>query len=162
MATGNGVNQGKSEFVREQLAKDKTLNEKEIVQAWKDAGNEDAISSTLIYNVRSKMGLTSKRGGSKGAGAAAKGKAASGKRAKAERATEPAARARAEGNGRGASYAEPSAAVATPAGDKEQTLVRVEDGIDDLIGELKGLGGMDEALEALRKARRVVVRSHEG
>jgi hypothetical protein len=41
-------------------------------------------------------------------------------------------------------------------------LDRVEDGIDDLIVELKQMGGLEEALEALRKARRVVVRSHEG
>jgi hypothetical protein len=41
-------------------------------------------------------------------------------------------------------------------------LDRVEDGIDDLIIELKQLGGMEEALESLRKVRRVVVRSHEG
>ena len=41
-------------------------------------------------------------------------------------------------------------------------LDRVEDGIDNLIIELKQLGGMEEALEALRKVRRVVVRSHQG
>lgn len=161
MATGKGISQGKSEFVREQLARDKTLNEKAIVQAWKDAGHEDTISGSLIYNVRSQMGLTGKKGAAGKAGAA-KGKAASAKGAKAERAAEPAAGAQAEGNGRGASHREPSAAVAAPTGDKERTLDRVEDGIDNLIGELKGFGGMDEALEALRKARRVVVRSHEG
>ena len=157
MSTGKGVSQGKSEFVREQLSRDRTLNEKAIVQAWKDAGHEDTISGSLIYNVRSQMGLTGKKGAAGKAGAA-KGKAASAKGAKAE----PAARPQAEGNGRRASYTEPSAAVAAPTGDKERTLDRVEDGIDDLIGELKGFGGMDEALEALRKARRVVVRSHEG
>ena len=37
----------------------------------------------------------------------------------------------------------------------------MEDGIDDLIVELKRLGGMEVALESLRKVRRVVVRSHE-
>ena len=48
------------------------------------------------------------------------------------------------------------------SGDRERVLDRVEDGIDDLIIELKRLGGMEEALESLRKVRRVVVRSHEG
>jgi hypothetical protein len=38
----------------------------------------------------------------------------------------------------------------------------VEDGIDDLIDQLKHLGGMEVALESLKKVRRVVVRSHEG
>ena len=47
-------------------------------------------------------------------------------------------------------------------GDRERVLDRVEDGIDDLIIELKRLGGMEEALESLRRVRRVVVRSHEG
>jgi hypothetical protein len=41
-------------------------------------------------------------------------------------------------------------------------LDRVEDGFDDLIIELKKPGGMEEALEAMRKARRVVFRSDEG
>jgi hypothetical protein len=41
-------------------------------------------------------------------------------------------------------------------------LDRVEDRIDDLIVELKQLGGMDDILESLRKLRRVIVRSHEG
>ena len=48
------------------------------------------------------------------------------------------------------------------AGDRELVLDRVEDGIDDLIIELKHLGGMDQALESLRQVRRAVVRSHEG
>jgi hypothetical protein len=38
----------------------------------------------------------------------------------------------------------------------------VEDRIDDLIFQLKDLGGMEKAQEALRLARRLVVRNHEG
>ena len=34
--------------------------------------------------------------------------------------------------------------------------------LDDLIIEMKKLGGMEAALESLRKVRRAVVRSHEG
>ncbi|QDV36936.1 hypothetical protein [Tautonia plasticadhaerens] len=157
MATGKGVNQGKTAFVREQLTRDGSLNEEGINRAWQEAGNEDNISGSLVYKIRSELGLTGNRGAAGGAGTA-KGKA----RPKARPAAEPAERARAEDNGQRASYSEPSAAVAVPTGDKERALDRVEDGIDDLIGELKGLGGMDEALEALRKARRVVVRSHGG
>jgi hypothetical protein len=37
----------------------------------------------------------------------------------------------------------------------------VEDGIDDLIFKLKEIGGRTEVLEALRKARRILARSHE-
>ena len=55
-------------------------------------------------------------------------------------------------------------AGATPAASEKPKAKsdRVEDGIDDLIIELKRLGGMEEALESLRRVRRVVVRSHEG
>ena len=57
----------------------------------------------------------------------------------------------------------PSSPVSkSKTGDRERILYRVEAGIDDLIVELKQLGGMDETLESLRKVRRVVVRSHEG
>ena len=69
------------------------------------------------------------------------------------------AQAQTESNG---PPAESATEPESTAGDRGRTLDRVEDRIDDLIFQLKDLGGMEQAQEALRLARRLVVRSHEG
>ena len=45
--------------------------------------------------------------------------------------------------------------------DKDQVLDEVEEGIDELIFRLKGIGGRPEVLEALRRARRLLYQSHD-
>lgn len=254
MATGSGVNQGKSAFLEEFLPGNRDADLGAVNLAWNGAGNPGSISESLFGKIRSKLGLTGKRGmnggaAKKTAGPAAKGKAKSSPKGAKGKGASEAGEAPSQPNGRegdtGPSKSafvgellgrQPQANVAavnrawseaghegeispsvfykikrerggngggtTPApvtsepksasrglnagpataearpelygetvlpplsgsepGDRERVLDRVEDGIDDLIIELKRLGGMEEALEAMRKVRRVVVRSHGG
>ena len=139
------VDQGKSAFVRELLGRDPEADEQAVNEAWQKAGNQGTISGSLIYKIRSNMGLTGK--------GRPKAKATKGPKAK------PVAQAQPESNG---PPAESATGPASTAGGRGRTLDRVEDRIDDLIFQLKDLGGMEQAQEALRLARRLVVRSHEG
>src|SRR5690348_8774688 len=56
VAAARGV--GKSTFVEEVLSKNKTANSKTINEAWKAAGREGTISSTLVQKMRARMGLS--------------------------------------------------------------------------------------------------------
>jgi hypothetical protein len=144
MAT-TGKGQTRGEFLRDLFQKDPGVGEKEAAQAWAAAGNEGTISPSTFY--------TAKRASKGGADATAT------KEPKAEKSSQTVVETRPESHGESA----PSKAVGVSgSGDREQVLNRVEDGIDDLIIELKRLGGMEEALESLRRVRRVIVRSHEG
>jgi len=148
------VDQGKSSFVRELLGRAPEADEEVVNQAWRKAGNQGSISGSLIYKIRSGLGLTGK--GRTSGEVAERPKA---KAPKAKPATQPVAPAPPESNG-------PPAASATgsesTAGARGGVLDGVEDRIDELIFELKDLGGLERAQEALRMARRLVVRSHEG
>jgi hypothetical protein len=156
--TGDGPN--KSAFLRDLFGKNPGLKLDEATGAWQKAGNEGEIGSSLYYNI--KRGLGGKTTGGVGNGGAAprkpKSKAAF-KGPKGKRATPAAGETRPASNG---ATAPRPASGRSGAGERERVLDRVEDGIDDLIIELKQLGGMKEALEGLRKVRRVVVRSHGG
>src|SRR5262249_52377252 len=61
MAPGPGGNQGKTAFVRDFIRKHPTANRKAVEEAWLAAGNEGPISSALVSNLRSEMGLTGKK-----------------------------------------------------------------------------------------------------
>ena len=248
MATGNGVNQGKTAFLEEFLPDNRDADEAAINQAWRAEGHDDDISGSLVSKTRSRLKIPKKRGATGGAdaGPKAKGKAKpKGAKGKAKRGRRDPASARRPGGRHGAEQVGVRRGVARSAargqrgggqpglggggprgvdqpfgllqdqagtgrerrgydfrpgevqagvgvrgagpgqatvearpelygetvlppvsgsesGDRERVLDRVEDGIDDLIIELKRLGGMEEALEAMRKVRRVVVRSHGG
>jgi hypothetical protein len=147
---------GKSAFVEEVLGREPGANVAAINRAWAAAGHEGKISDSIVYKVKRERGVTGKQ--APGGTVKSKAKSAS-KGPEASPAALPTVGARSGSNGLTA----PPMPVGGPSsGDREQVLDRVEDGIDDLIIELKQLGGMDEALEALRKVRRAVVRSHQG
>lgn len=155
MATAGSTN--KSAFLRDLLGKNPDLNLGQATEAWLEAGNEGEVGSSLFYNVRRQL-----QGGTGPEVEAtrkpkAKAKAAA-QGAKVERVNRPVDQARTEPDeiAAGTEVREPA------SGGRERLLDRMEDRIDDLIGELKQMGGLEDALEALRKARRVVVRSHEG
>lgn len=156
MATAGSTN--KSAFLRDLLGKNPSLKLEQATGAWQEAGNEGEIGSSLYYNVKRELGSKAGAGVGNGDSATRKPKAAA-KGPKAKRVDRPVDVARTETN----EEAAPTRAIGRSGpGERERSLDRVEDRIDDLIGELKQLGGLDDALEALRKARRVVVRSHEG
>jgi len=146
----------KSAFLRDLFKKNPALKEAEANEAWQKAGNEGEIGLSLYYNVKRE----SKGGADVTAYAPKKaGPKASSKGPKGERAGLQTKESSPESSGKAAPKTDVNKSV---AGERERVLGRVEDEIDDLIGELKQLGGMEEGLEALKKLRRVVVRSHEG
>jgi hypothetical protein len=142
---------GKSAFVKEMLGRKPTANVKAVNEEWLATGNQGAISDSIYYKVKRELGV----GGKKISSSPERSKPTS---ASIDRVAQTTVEARSSDR-----EAIPSSPVSrSESGDRERVLDRVEDGIDDLIIELKRLGGMEEALEALRKVRRVVVRSHEG
>jgi hypothetical protein len=136
--------QKKSEFVRQLLGSKPDVNLKALNEAWKNGGNPGTISSTLLYLIKSKLQGTTKKSSGKKATA---GKAASAKPIPTK--TKKGRPAALEINGQSA-----------PTGSKGRLLDELEAEVDDLIFKLKGLGGMTEVEEALRKARRLIVRFH--
>jgi hypothetical protein len=158
MAT-TGKSQNKSAFLRELFQKNPEVKEAEAAQAWQKAGNEGEISGSLYYNIKSTAGKTGSGSGEAGEAASKSKPKTAPKASPVKRVGRPPSVPRSDSDGKTV----PSSPVSkSKTGDRERVLDRVEDGIDNLIVELKQLGGMDEALESLRKVRRVVVRSHEG
>lgn len=146
----------KTAFVEEMLGRKPKANVKAVNEEWRTAGNQDKISDSIYYKVKRELGGS----GMNTSSSSKKPKPGSASRTPAARAA-----ARTTGEARPESSGETnvsSSVSRSESRERERVLDRVEDGIDDLIIELKELGGMEEVLEALRKVRRVVVRSHQG
>src|SRR3954465_5700631 len=62
MATGPGINQGKTAFLEGFLPGNRDADLDAVNRAWNAAGNEGTISESLFGKIRSKLGLTGKRG----------------------------------------------------------------------------------------------------
>jgi hypothetical protein len=164
MATVKGKNEGKSMFLKEYLVDHPDAGTEAIAAAWREAGNEGTISTSLIGKVRKDLGLTGK--GTAQAKSRARGGA--GQRSSTD-AKSDVRRAGPAGGGRTPTQessrpvtgrlerpAEPQAA----GGDRTGTLIRLEGVLDDLLHEIKLTGGLPEFEETLRRARRILVRSH--
>jgi hypothetical protein len=124
--------QGKSSFIKEVLVDNPQANTAAVNEAWNAAGMKGTISVSLVNKVRSDLGLTGNiRPGPK----ASVSKKATGKIDAVHAKSRP--------------------------GNRERLLVEVEDKIDGLIFELLGIGGVEKAEDALRVARRVVVRAQK-
>jgi hypothetical protein len=128
-ATVRGGPQGKTAFVRDFIRKDPTANRKAVEEAWLAAGNEGAISSALVSNLRSEMGLTGnkRRRGAKG------------------RASK--------------TIAEPTLERKPRSPSRDRALDEIEGDIDRLIFKLIALGGMEQIEEGLRDVRRRLILS---
>jgi hypothetical protein len=165
MATVKEKGEGKSGFLKEYFVDHPDAGKATIDEAWQDAGNEGTISDSLIYKVRSDLGLTGKaRTKAEVSGKAGAGKQSSAAPESSARRTGPKAedRTTAGANGRHTTVAlgrpvEPRAV----GDDRTRVLIRLEDQIDDMIHEIKLAGGLPEFEETLRKARRILVRSYE-
>src|SRR3954469_5900554 len=79
MATGPGVNQGKTAFLEGFLPGDRDADLDAVNRAWIAAGNQGTISESLFGKIRSKLGLTGKRGENGGASEEPAGPAREGK-----------------------------------------------------------------------------------
>lgn len=130
VATGRGGPQGKTAFVRDFILKNPTANRKAVEEAWLAAGNEGPISSALVSNLRSEMGLTGKKRGQ-----SAKGKASG-------------------------TTAEPTDVQRPRSGGRDAAVAEIEGDIDRIVFRLMALGGMEEIEDELRKLRRLLYRSY--
>jgi hypothetical protein len=160
--------EGKTGFLKEFFVDHPDAGKAAVDKAWKDAGNGGTISTSLISKVRSELGLT----GNRRTTAKAKPSVGAGKRSSAA----PQFQARMAGPKAGGLTApvvkakgKNATAVAVPpagprpiGGVRTQSLIELEGRIDDLLHEARATGGMSEFEEALRRARRILVRSHGG
>jgi hypothetical protein len=131
-ATVRGGPQGKTAFVRDFIKKNPTANRKAVEEAWLAAGNEGPISSALVSNLRSEMGLTGKK-----------------------------RRRPAKGKVTG-TIPEPPDVRRPRSGGRDAALAEIEGDIDRLIFKLIALGGKEEIEDELRKVRRLLYRSYQG
>jgi hypothetical protein len=127
--TVRGGQQGKTAFVRDFIRKHPTANRRAVEEAWLAAGNEGPISSALVSNLRSEMGLTGKQ----------RSRPAKGKVTGTVPKTTDVRRPRA--GGRGGAFAE------------------IEAEIDRLIFKMIALGGIEEVEDELRTVRRRLILS---
>jgi hypothetical protein len=164
MATVRGKNEGKSMFVKEYLVDHPDAGKEAIAAAWREAGNEGTISTSLIGKVRKDQGLTGE-GTAKGKSRARVGP---GQRSSADSKSdargaslEVGGRTPAKEDSRPVTEGlERPAAPQAAGGDRTRALIRLESAIDDLLHEIKMTGGLPEFEETLRRARRILVRSH--
>jgi hypothetical protein len=73
MATGPGVNQGKTAFLEEFLPGNRDASQESINEAWRAAGHEGEVSESLVSKTRSRLKIAKKR--------AAKGRSEAGRKA---------------------------------------------------------------------------------
>ncbi len=157
MATGPGVNQGKTAFLEEFLPDNRDANEDAVIAAWKAAGNDGTISSSLVSKIRAKLGLTGRRGGTETSASTHKTSQFK-SLVKGKKLGRPFGRAK----GISQQHNAPETSSRQIAATDHDALDELEGGIDDLIDRLKVLGDRPEVVKALRRARRLLVRSHEG
>ena len=153
-ATEKGPN--KTAFVMGFLEKDSKAGHSAVNEAWAKAGNPGTVSESLVHKLRARAGLTGNTPGRSGANGSG---AAKPKAAKKKPGPKPKGQGVALANGH-----EPASATTSKpgTGGRARALAEVEADLDRLIYKLISLGGMAQVEEALRAARRVVVRSHGG
>ena len=158
----------RSAFVEELLGREPGANLKKVNEAWAAAGHEGTISSSVFFKVKRERGGTGEPAlgpkldraveqepsprGDKAAPAASTAKTA-------PKASKPPESASPRRIGEAASPVT-KPATADRADDHGRELHRIEGEIDELMFRLKGLGSFAEVQEALRAARRLLVRSH--
>jgi hypothetical protein len=157
MATKTQKAPNKTAFVRDFITQNPQANRNAVEEAWRAAGHEGLISSALVSNLRSELGLTGNlRSGSRTAesnGAPESVKATAGRKKSKKR-------------GRGAkgtasrAVAEPIKELMPRSVGRDGALVEIEGDIDHLIFKLIALGGMETIEEELRKVRRLLYRSY--
>lgn len=153
MATGPGLDQGKGTFLREFLAANNDANEESVNEAWTEEGREGTISVSLISKIKAELGLTNrKKSASKSQGAAKSPR-------KGKKPTSSSAQSPRPLNGEQTST---RVASKTRHGDDGDVLDELEEDLDELIQKIRDVGDRPDVVKALRRARRILVRSHEG
>lgn len=152
MSTSAGRSASKSDFVRDQIQKNSAITAREVLDAWTASGNEGTLSETLFYNVKKALGLagTARPSTAGGGGPSSKGRTRMKKTPKSGR-TRPA---------RSIGQASAGAPAGSRSDQRGRTFDELESKIDDMIFQLKTIGGHPDVEEALRKARRLLGRTH--
>jgi hypothetical protein len=157
MATGPGVNQGKTAFVEEYFASNPDGSLATVNEAWTAAGNDGSVSESLVGKVRARLGLTGKKSVDEARPTGTSTKAKSKAPAKDKKVAKPIEKSPV------ANVSHAQAGIIAPSGhDDDDILDELEEGIDELIHRIRELGGRPDVVKALRRARRLLVRSHEG
>jgi hypothetical protein len=162
MAMVKEKSKGKSMFLKEFFVDHPDARKDEIVEAWQAEGNEGTISDSLIHKVRSKQGLTGKnrsKAKAKASQSVGAGKRLSGTPQSQTRGTGTKAAVRTVANADGRNAAK-SVKPRRAGDDQTRVLIRLESQIDDLLHDARTAGGLSEFEEAIRTARRILVRSH--
>jgi hypothetical protein len=155
MAAATEKAPNKSKFITDYLNKTPTANAAEVNAAWTAAGRTGSISVTLVQKLRAELGLVGNRPRGRRGPRRGRGRAATNGKSSASAKATTIAR----------SY-ENSGGVPGPltlrhrALDKNSVLVELEANLDHLIYKLIELDDLPEVQDALRRARRIVVRSH--
>ena len=159
MATSDFVSQGKTPFVEAYFESHPDGTLETVNDAWSAAGNSGTLSESLVGKVRARLGLTGK------------------KRVELPQAIEPPAKAKTRSPGRPKKVAKPvekatsvsngppttaTVAATTRQEHDDDVLDELEESIDELIQKIRVLGDKPQVVKALKRARRLLVRSHEG
>ncbi len=142
---------GKTQFIREILARDPQANARKIREAWEEEGYEGTISQTLVNKQRSLLGLAGniKGGRPKGSGVLVTNETYTGKK----RGRKPKSEVFNASSGverRGTS------------GRRSGQLSQIEAEIDRLLFRVMDLGGLETIEDSLRQARRLLYRALDG
>jgi hypothetical protein len=159
-------NEGKSAFLKEFFVDNPDAKGGEINEAWRAAGNQSKISSSLISVVRSNLGLKGKGrprpGVTDSAGSSEQAPSVTGTRRGGPGPRKSGGRTPAKPNGRLVTESREQPAASRASGDdRTRMLTKLEGQIDEMLFEIKVAGGLPEFEEALRRARRILARSHE-
>ena len=153
----------KTAFVTAYLEKNPMANPTAVREAWEAAGRTGSVSTTLVQKLRAHLGLV---GNLRAGNAPSDGPAVA--KSKAEKKTRaPKKKAAASPKGRSGVHTNgttdaPAVKKAPRPSDRDRLLTEVEGDIDRLIFKLMVVSGLEDVEDALRSARRKVVRSHKG
>jgi hypothetical protein len=154
----------KSEFVTRFLERNPEANYNAANEAWRRAGNKDGISTSLFYKAKSEVTASAAKRTTNGAHAAL---TASRPKAAAEPARKPAAPApqgilTSAANGLESTPRSTGKVSGGPRKFDADVLDDLEAQMDRLIYRIMQIDGLDEVQQHLRRARRLLVRSHQG
>jgi hypothetical protein len=138
------TNRGKSMFVKEVLNDNPLANAQAVNEAWRAAGMSGRISTTLVSNMRSRMGLAGnlrgrRRRRTKTTGVAEAGSVKSGTR---------------RGRPRRQVQSEATRTTQVKTRGRKSELMNLEIELDRLLMKVVETGALPEVENALRKARR--------
>ncbi len=153
----------RSSFVEELLGREPGANLKQVNEAWASAGHEGQVSPSIYYKIKRERGGTKET--SPVASKSEPGPSLSDAKSlpttpKADQAAGPPEAAASPAH-RQIATSNPTTTTANRADGHGRELHEIEGEIDELMFRLKGLGNFAEVQEALRAARRLLVRSHQ-